>query len=74
MTEYPIPGEWIATDDMMSLVRAWPTPVEYWQPTMSLRWKHPYSGYDGPVGQPVLEQAWQSTTGKVEWRPVPREE
>ena len=40
------------------------TAVEYWQPTMSLR----YSKAD------VLEQAWQSTTGKVEWRPVPREE
>ena len=64
MTEYPIPGEWIATDDVLSHVRAWPTPVEYWQPTMSLR----YSKAD------VLEQAWQSTAGKVEWRPVPREE
>jgi len=46
--------------------------AEYWQRTTLLRWSKRNNLF-GPK-TPVLQQVWQSNTGKQEWRDVPEED
>ena len=41
---------------------------ETWQPTLQLRWFRPQGGTDTDM---VLQQAWASLFGKIEWRELP---
>lgn len=42
---------------------------EVWERTTELRWK-PLSGEDKP--RFVLQQAWRTPDGRIEWRDVPK--
>lgn len=41
------------------------TEIEYWKPTMNLRWKIERYGAN------ILEQQWANNSGEVEWREIP---
>ncbi|MFY8160830.1 MAG: hypothetical protein ACOVNU_05830 [Candidatus Kapaibacteriota bacterium] len=48
--------------------------VEFWHPTPILRWEKHYTCIDRVNYDKVLQQMWQSNTGKQEWRDVQEED
>ena len=54
--------------DAVTSLQVQVSPWDYWVCSQHLRWRQ----IPGTTARaPVLEQAWQSNTGKIEWREVP---
>jgi hypothetical protein len=53
-----------------------PYPLEAWRPTLGLRFVKRLDPYGSDIAQTihVLQQQWESTYGRLDWRDVPLED